>query len=132
MDAQGRIFCSCCIILKRWIEKTKSVFEICACPEESKVKFTACTFADGALSRWNGHIKLLTLPVANSMSREDLKIMMLAEYYLRGEIQKLDPELWSLTMKRSDIATYTTRFSDLVVLFPSMVTPESKMVECYM
>ncbi|XP_023758419.1 uncharacterized protein LOC111906872 [Lactuca sativa] len=34
-------------------------------------------------------------------------------------------------MKGSDIATYTTRFNDLAVLCPRMVTLESKKVECY-
>ena len=32
------------IALSQWFEKTESVFEICSCPEESKVKFVACTF----------------------------------------------------------------------------------------
>lgn len=45
------------ITLTRWYEKTESVFEICACLEESKVKVTACTFAEGALSWWNNHVK---------------------------------------------------------------------------
>ena len=29
------------ITLKRWIEKVESVFEICDCPEQMKVKFAA-------------------------------------------------------------------------------------------
>ena len=31
------------LALSQWIEKTEAVFEICACPEESKVKFAAFT-----------------------------------------------------------------------------------------
>lgn len=38
------------IAFTQWFKKTESVFEICAYPEERKVKFVACTFADGALS----------------------------------------------------------------------------------
>ena len=38
------------ITLKWWIEKDESVFEICRCPEECKVKFPACTFVDQSLS----------------------------------------------------------------------------------
>ena len=56
------------ISLTWWIEKTDSVFEICRCPYESKVRFAACTFAGKAHSWWNGHIKALTLPVLNAMS----------------------------------------------------------------
>lgn len=91
----------------------------------------AYTFADGALSWWNVHVKSLTLPMAKSMNWEDQEIMMLEEYFLKVEVQKLAQELWSLTMKGSDIATYTSKFSDLVVLSPGMVTQESKKVEHY-
>ena len=68
------------IALTRWIEKTESVFDICWCPEESEVRFAACTIADRALLWWNAHIKALTLSVAYAMSWEDLKTMMLDEY----------------------------------------------------
>lgn len=69
--------------------------------------------------------------MAKSMNWEDQEIMMLEEYFLKVEVQKLAQELWSLTMKGSDIATYTSKFSDLVVLSPGMVTQESKKVEHY-
>lgn len=59
----------------------ESVFKICGCPEESKVKFATCTFVAITLSLWNDHIMALTLLVVNSMSWEDLKTMMLDEYY---------------------------------------------------
>lgn len=53
------------ISLTLWFEKTESVFEICDCPEESKVKFAPCTFTDRALSWLNGHVKARTILVAN-------------------------------------------------------------------
>ena len=34
------------IALIRWFEKTESIFEICDCPKEGKVRFVACTFVD--------------------------------------------------------------------------------------
>lgn len=55
------------VTLTRWFEKTESVFEICSCPDESKVKYASCTFEDLALLWWNGHVKTLTLAVANYM-----------------------------------------------------------------
>ena len=78
------------ITLKHWIEKIESVFEICECPEECKVKFVACTFVDQALSWWNDHVEAMTLPVANAMSWEELKEMLMVEYCPRGELQKLE------------------------------------------
>ena len=44
-------------------------------------------------------------------------------------MQKLEHELWNLKMKGSDIAAYTSRFDDLALLCPGMVTPESKKIE---
>ena len=119
------------LALSQWIEKTEAVFEICACPEESKVKFAAFTFSERALTWWNGHVKTLTLVVANSMGWENLKRMLLREYCPRGEIQKLEQELWNLSMVGSDIAGYTNRFSDLITLCPGMLTLESQKVERY-
>lgn len=73
----------------------------------------------------------VTLTVANSMNWEELKAILLDEYCLREEVQKLESQLWNLTMKGSDIDTYTTRFKDLSVLCLHMVTPELKKVERY-
>ena len=56
---------------------------------------------------------------------------MLAEYCPRGEMQKLEQKLWNLKIKGFNVAAYTTRFSDLFLLYPGMVTPESKKVERY-
>lgn len=117
------------IALTWWFEKTKSVFEICGYPEVSKVKFAACAFSDRPLSWWNGHVKALTLPVANSMTWEDLKNLILEEYCPRGEVHKLEQELWNLNMNGSNIEAYTSRFSDLEILCPGMITPESKKIE---
>mgnify|MGYP001555833915 CR=1 FL=1 len=60
--------------------------------------------------------------MANSIGWVNLKEMMLEEYYPRGEVQKLEQELWEPTMVGSDIVTYTDRFSDLAALCPEMVT----------
>ena len=117
------------IALTRWLKKIESIFEICACSESDKVKFVACTLIDKALTWWNGRVKSLTLSVANAMGWEVMKELLRAEYCPRGEIQKLENELWNLKMKGSDIASYTSRFDDLALLCPGMVTPESKKIE---
>ena len=56
---------------------------------------------------------------------------MIEEHCPRGKVQKLGQELWSLTMKGSDIVTYTARFNDLVALCPGMVPTEGKKIEWY-
>lgn len=119
------------ISLSQWFELTESISEICSCPKGSKVKFAAYTFTERALAWWNGHVKSLTLVVENAMGWDTLKDLMTREYYPRGEVQKLEEELWSLKMKGSDIVAYTTRFSDLVTLCPNMVPSERQMIERY-
>ena len=74
------------IALMQWFERTEAVFEICACPEASKVKYATFTFIGRALTWWNGRVKSLTPAVANSISWEDLKALMLKEYCPRGEM----------------------------------------------
>ena len=119
------------IELTCWFEKTESVFATSSCTEECKVKFAACTFMDSALAWWNGHVQAMGLPAANTLTWEELKVMLLKEYCPRGEIQKLVQEFLNLTMKDSEIQAYTTRFTELAGLCPGMVNPEYKKVERY-
>lgn len=78
------------IKLTRYIEKTKSLFEIRSCVNECKVKFDARTFMDSTLSRWKGHVKTMGLTTTNVMSWEELKVMMMEEYYPRSKMQGLE------------------------------------------
>jgi len=119
------------IELTRWFEKTESVFLISNCTTDCQVKFATCTFMHAALSWWNSHVKTIGLVEANAMTWEELKAMMVEEYCPRSELQKLEQELWNLTMQGSDITGYTNRFNDLAVLCPGMVTPITKKIERY-
>ena len=55
--------------------------------------------------------------------------MLMAEYFPRGEIQKMEQELWDLTVRNSDIDAYISRFSELSLLCPGMITSEGKKIE---
>ncbi|XP_023762869.1 uncharacterized protein LOC111911310 [Lactuca sativa] len=117
--------------LTKWIEKTESVFLISFCPNDCKVRFAACTFTDASLTWWNSHVNKMGIDTANSMKWEELKMMLVEEYCPREEIQKLDQELWTLTMKGLEIKAYTARFNDLAVICPKLVTPEYKKIDRY-
>src|SRR6187200_225993 len=119
------------IELTRWFEKTESVFQISNCTADSQVKFAACTFMRAALSWWNTHVQTIGIVQANALTWGALKTMMIEEYCPRSELQKLEQELWNLTMKGSDITAYTNRFNDLSVLCPAMVTTLAKKIERY-
>ncbi|GJS48840.1 putative reverse transcriptase domain-containing protein [Tanacetum coccineum] len=49
------------IELRRWFEKTKSVFRINECEEDNKVRFVAATLEGLALTRWNSKVATLGL-----------------------------------------------------------------------
>ena len=119
------------IELTHWVEETESVFAISSCTAECKVKFAACTFMGSALTWWNRHVQVMGLPAINALTWEELKMMLLAEYYPRSEVRKLEQEFWNLSMKGFDIQAYNTRFTELAVLCPGMVNPEYKKVERY-
>ncbi|GJV44142.1 hypothetical protein Tco_1428678 [Tanacetum coccineum] len=53
--------------LRRWFEKTKSVFRISECAEGKKVKFAAATLEGPALTWWNSKIATIGLETVNQM-----------------------------------------------------------------
>ncbi|GJR56276.1 putative reverse transcriptase domain-containing protein [Tanacetum coccineum] len=117
--------------LCRWFEKTESVFSISECAERNKVKFAAATLQGRALTWWNSQVATLGLEVVNAKSWNDMKIMMREEFCPPEEIQRMEVELWNLRVKDSNIAAYTQRFNELVLLCPEMVPSEKKKVEAY-
>ncbi|GKA63956.1 hypothetical protein Tco_0763562 [Tanacetum coccineum] len=96
--------------LSRWFEKTESVFCISECAKRNKVKFAASTLQGRALTWWNSEVATLGLE----------------KRYKRREV---DVEL--RVEKISNIAAYTQRFNELVLLCPEMVLREKKKVEAY-
>ncbi|GJV68693.1 putative reverse transcriptase domain-containing protein [Tanacetum coccineum] len=117
--------------LRRWIEKVEQVFEICKCAEEDKVMFAANTFEGRALTWWNVNVHTLGLVNANRIPWTKFKTMMTTEYCPATEIQKMEQELWTLTLKGDDIEAYSNRFHELVLMCPELVSTEKKKIEKY-
>ncbi|KAD4586503.1 hypothetical protein E3N88_24104 [Mikania micrantha] len=113
----------------RWVEKVESVFAMCDCAEENKVKYATGTLEGPALTWWNTHVQTLGLDGANSMSWADFTRLLQDEYCPRDEIRKLETEFWVHKMVGSEIEQYCTRFHELCKLCPAMVTPEYKKIE---
>ncbi|GKB92724.1 putative reverse transcriptase domain-containing protein [Tanacetum coccineum] len=88
--------------LRRWIEKVEQVFEIC---------------------KW--------LVNANRIPWTEFKMMMTTEYCPVTKIQKMEQELWTLTLKGDDIEAYSNRFHELVLMCPELVSIEKKKIEKY-
>ncbi|GJR24367.1 putative reverse transcriptase domain-containing protein [Tanacetum coccineum] len=95
------------------------------------LKFATCTFLGNALTWWNSHMKAVTQDVAYAMDWKTLKKMMTDKYGPRGEIKKLEIELWNLKVKGTDVASYTLRFQELALMCGRMYHKESEEVEKY-
>ncbi|GJW38660.1 putative reverse transcriptase domain-containing protein [Tanacetum coccineum] len=107
------------------------LFHISNCVVENQVKFATCTFLRNALTWWNSHMKTVTQDVAYAMDWKALKKMMTVKYCPRGEIKKLEINLWNLKVKGTDVASYTLRFQELALMCGRMFNEESEEVEKY-
>nr|GEZ12623.1 hypothetical protein [Tanacetum cinerariifolium] len=118
--------------LRRWIEKVEQVFKICKCAEEDKVMFAASTFEGRALTWWNENVHTLGLVNANRIPWTKFKSMMTTEYCPATEIQRMEQELWMLTLRGDDIEAYNNHFHELALMCPDLVPNEKKKIESYM
>ncbi|GJT47387.1 putative reverse transcriptase domain-containing protein [Tanacetum coccineum] len=119
------------VVLSQWFEKMESMFHINNCTVENQVKFATCTFLGNALTWWNSHMKIVTQDVAYVMDWKALKKMMTVKYCPRGEIKKLEIELWNLKVKGTDVTSYTLRFQELALMCGRMFHEESEEVKKY-
>nr|GEY54507.1 hypothetical protein [Tanacetum cinerariifolium] len=87
--------------LKRWFEKIEQVFKIFTCTEDDKIPWS------------------------------NLKAMMTTEYCPATEIQKMEKELWTLTLKGDDIEAYNNCFHELALMCPELVPTKRKKIEKY-
>nr|GEW38902.1 reverse transcriptase domain-containing protein [Tanacetum cinerariifolium] len=106
----------------------ESIFQISGCTIENQVKFATCTLLGVALTYWNGQIRTLG-PDAYTMTWEILKKKMTDKYCPRGEIKKLEIELWNLKVKRNDVQTYTDCFQELTLICTKFVANKTEKID---
>ncbi|GJY38824.1 putative reverse transcriptase domain-containing protein [Tanacetum coccineum] len=115
--------------LTRWFEKMETVFNISNCPPRYQVKYVTCILQDSALTWWNSHKRTIGVEAAYAMNWVKLMKLMTEVYCPRNEIQKMETELWNLTVKGNDLTAYTQRFQELILLCTRMVPDEEDRVE---
>ncbi|GJT86246.1 putative reverse transcriptase domain-containing protein [Tanacetum coccineum] len=72
---------------------------------------------------------LVSTDVAFAMSWKELMKLMTEVYCPINEIQKMESELWNLTVKNNDLAAYTQRFQEFTMMCTKMVPEEVDRVE---
>ncbi|GJU23195.1 putative reverse transcriptase domain-containing protein [Tanacetum coccineum] len=117
--------------LTQWFEKMEFVYSISNCTVACQVKFATCTLQGNALTWWNSHVKTTTPEAAHAMPWRTLKKMMTDKYCPRGEIKKLEFEMWNLKVKGNDVVTYSQRFQELALMCDRMFPEEIDQVEKY-
>ncbi|GKC54877.1 putative reverse transcriptase domain-containing protein, partial [Tanacetum coccineum] len=117
--------------LTRWFEKMETVFNISNCPPKYQVKYATRTLHDSALTWWNSHKRTIGVEAAYAMNWVELMKLMTEVYCPRNEIQKMETELWNLTVKGNNLTAYTLRFQELILLCTRMVPDEEDRVESF-
>ncbi|GJR14708.1 putative reverse transcriptase domain-containing protein [Tanacetum coccineum] len=103
MKCNSAAFCEVegAVELRRWFEKTESVFKISECAEGKKVKFVAATLEEPALTWWKTKVATMGLETMNQMPWTEMKQLM------------------------------TAKFNELALMCPRMVEPERVKVDAY-
>nr|GEW60587.1 reverse transcriptase domain-containing protein [Tanacetum cinerariifolium] len=97
----------------------------------NQVKYATCTLLGNALTWWNSHVKTVGHNTTYGMPWKTLMKLITNKYCPRGEIKKLDIEIWNLKVKGTDVESYTQRFQELALLCGRMFPEESDKVEKY-
>nr|GEV68798.1 hypothetical protein [Tanacetum cinerariifolium] len=68
---------------------------------------------------------------AYAMTWGTLKKKLMDKYRPKGEIKKLEIELWNLRVKGNDVAAYTQRFQELALMCTKFLDDETEKVDKY-
>nr|GFC86816.1 reverse transcriptase domain-containing protein [Tanacetum cinerariifolium] len=82
-----------------------------------------------ALTWWNSHKRTIGVDAAYAMKWAGLMKLMTEVYCLGNEVQKMETELWNLTVRGNDLNAHTQRFQELILLCTRMVPDEEDIVE---
>nr|GEW26291.1 reverse transcriptase domain-containing protein [Tanacetum cinerariifolium] len=117
--------------LTQWFEKIETVFRIGDCSVENQINFSTCTLLGSALTWWNSHVTTVGPDAAYAMTWVDMKKKMTDKYCPRGEMKKLESELWNLRVKSNDVGSYNQRFQELALLYVRMFPGEVDKIKRY-
>ncbi|GJY13785.1 putative reverse transcriptase domain-containing protein [Tanacetum coccineum] len=99
------------------------------CTYQDFMECQPLNFKGTALTWWSSHKRTIGTDAAFAMTWRELMKLMAEVYCPRTEIQKMESELWNLTMKNNDLAAYTQRFQELNMMCTKMVPEEEDRVE---
>nr|GEW20563.1 hypothetical protein [Tanacetum cinerariifolium] len=109
------------------------IMDYCQSREKMAPKRARTTRANPDPTRTTTATEPMTQEAINNLiaQRKTLKQMMTVKYFPKGEVKKLEVELWNLKVKGTDITSYTLRFQELTLLCGRMFLEESDEIERY-
>ncbi|GKC28175.1 putative reverse transcriptase domain-containing protein, partial [Tanacetum coccineum] len=119
------------IELTQWFKRMETVFRISNCTVENQIKFATCTLLGSALTWSNSHVMTVGHDIAYAMTWTNLKKKMTDKYCPRGEIKKLEVEMWNLKVKGTDVVSYNQCFQELALMCARIFLEESDKIEKY-
>nr|GEW11239.1 reverse transcriptase [Tanacetum cinerariifolium] len=81
------------------------------------------------LTWWNSHVMTVGPDVVYTLTWKNLRKKMTDKYCPRGEIKKLEVELWNLKVKGTDMVSYNQRFQELALMCARMFLEESDKIK---
>ncbi|GJX20631.1 putative reverse transcriptase domain-containing protein [Tanacetum coccineum] len=99
--------------------------------KENQIKFATCTLLGSDLTWWNSYVKTVGHDISHAMTWTNLKKKMTNKYCPRGEIKKLESEMWNLKVKGTDMVSYNQRFQELALMCARIFSKESDEIEKY-
>nr|GEV76689.1 reverse transcriptase domain-containing protein [Tanacetum cinerariifolium] len=84
-----------------------------------------------ALTWWSGHVRTLGHDAAYAMTWGTLMKKLTDKYCPKGEIKKLEIEIWNLRVKGNDVAGYTQRFQELALMCTKFIADETEKFDKY-
>ncbi|KAI3717465.1 hypothetical protein L1987_69102 [Smallanthus sonchifolius] len=117
--------------LLQWFESIEGTFLNSDCPDDLRVRHATSVFQKRALTWWNGEKRTRGVEATMALPWDEVKRLMTEEFCPRNEVRKLEAEFWDLTQESGESLSYTTRFHELSLLVPHMVTPLSRCIEKY-
>ncbi|KAI3688058.1 hypothetical protein L1987_81764 [Smallanthus sonchifolius] len=117
--------------LLQWFESIENTFLNSDCPDHLRVRYATSVFQKRALTWWNGEKRNRGVDVTMALPWNEVKRLMTEEFCPRNEMKKLEAEFWDLTQDSGESLAYTTRFHELSLLVPHMVTPLTRCIEKY-
>ncbi|KAI3815298.1 hypothetical protein L1987_14960 [Smallanthus sonchifolius] len=117
--------------LLQWFESIENTFLNSDCPDNLRVRHATSVLQKRALTWWNGEKRNRGVDIAMALPWDEVKRLMTEEFCPRNEVKKLEAEFWDLAQDSGESLAYTTRFHELSLLVPHMVTPLSCCIEKY-